>query len=62
LSGRARAAKRAIVDGAAGLVWAPGGLPKVVFDFVIDDDKIVEIDLVMDPDRVGEYEFVLLDR
>jgi RNA polymerase sigma-70 factor (ECF subfamily) len=62
LSGRARAAERAIVDGVPGLVWAPGGRPKVVFEFIIEHDKIVEIDLVMDPDRVAEYDLALLDR
>jgi RNA polymerase sigma-70 factor (ECF subfamily) len=61
LSGRARAAQLATVDGAPGLVWAPGGRPKVVFEFKIDNGKIVEIDLVMDPDRVVEYELELLD-
>ena len=34
-AGRARAAKPALVNGAAGLVWAPGGRPRVVFDFTI---------------------------
>src|SRR5437588_645109 len=31
-AGRARAAQPALVDGAVGLAWAPGGHPKAVFD------------------------------
>src|SRR2546430_10571024 len=34
-SGRARAAKLALVNGAIGIVWAPSGQPRVVFDFTI---------------------------
>ena len=37
--GRARAAQLARVDGGVGLVFAPGGKPFVVFDFVIDSDS-----------------------
>src|SRR5215212_4288010 len=34
-SGRARAARFALVDGAPGAVWAPGGRPRVVFGFKV---------------------------
>src|SRR5207244_10137579 len=30
-SGRAQGAKPALIDGEAGIVWAPGGAPQVVF-------------------------------
>jgi RNA polymerase sigma factor (sigma-70 family) len=60
-SGRARAARPALVDGIAGLVWAPGGEPRVVFDFTIVDDKIVEIEILADPERLRELD-VALDR
>jgi RNA polymerase sigma factor (sigma-70 family) len=60
-SGRARAARPALVDGVAGLVWAPGGEPRVVFDFTIVDDKIVEIEILADPERLRELD-VALDR
>ena len=33
--GRARVAQLALVDGAVGAVWAPGGRPRVVFGFTI---------------------------
>jgi RNA polymerase sigma factor (sigma-70 family) len=55
-SGRARAARVALIDGVAGLVWAPGGEPRVVFDFTIVDDKIVEIEILADPDRLRELD------
>jgi RNA polymerase sigma-70 factor (ECF subfamily) len=42
-SGRARGAQVALVDGVAGLVWAPGGRPRVVFGFTISHGKISEI-------------------
>ena len=60
-SGRARAAQPALVDGAAGLVWAQGGQPRVVFGFTITGGKIVGIELLADPDRLRQLELVLLD-
>jgi len=33
-----------------GLVWAVGGVPKVVFDFVVEDGRVVEIEMLSDPD------------
>jgi RNA polymerase sigma-70 factor (ECF subfamily) len=47
-SGRAQAAQLAMVDGHAGLVFAPGGQPFVVFDFVVENGRIVEISLIGD--------------
>ena len=60
-SGRARAAQPALIDGAVGLVWAPGGRPQVVFDLTIMEGKIVEIDLIADADRLGELDVATLD-
>ena len=59
-SGRARVAQPALVNGAAGAVWAPGGRPRVVFGFRIVRGKIVEIDLVADPERLRELELTIL--
>ncbi len=59
-SGRARAAKPALVDGSPGLVWAPGGKPRVVFGFRIADGKIIEIELVADPEHIGRLDLVIL--
>jgi RNA polymerase sigma-70 factor (ECF subfamily) len=59
-SGRARVAAPALIDGAAGAVWAPGGRPKVAFDFTITGDRITRIDLVMDPERLARLDVVIL--
>jgi len=59
-SGRARIAQPALVDGAAGAVWAPGGQPRVVFDFTIVGGKIVAIDLIADPASLDELDLAIL--
>ena len=60
-SGRATAAQLALVDGAAGAVWAPGGRPRVVFGFTVRRGKIVEIELLADPVRLGQLDLEFLD-
>ncbi|HET6566423.1 MAG TPA: sigma-70 family RNA polymerase sigma factor [Rhodothermales bacterium] len=60
-SGRAAAARLALVDGAVGAIWAPGGRPRVAFSFEITHGKIVGIDLVADPERLGRLELRMLD-
>ncbi len=58
--GRAAAAQVALVDGEPGLVWAPGGKPRVVFEFTIVEGRIRAIDLYADPARLGEMELAIL--
>jgi RNA polymerase sigma factor (sigma-70 family) len=60
--GRARGAQPAVVDGAAGAVWAVGGRPRVVFEFAIAGGRIVGIDLLSDPERLSQLDLELLDR
>ncbi len=60
-SGRARFAQPALVNGAVGAVWAPGGRPRVVFGFTITRGKIVDIDLVADPERLCQLDLVILN-
>ena len=60
-SGRARAARPALVNGGPGLVWAQRGRPTVVFGFTITHGKIVEIDLVADPERLRQLDLATLD-
>jgi RNA polymerase sigma factor (sigma-70 family) len=60
-SGRALVARPALLDGVAGAVWASGGRPRVVFDFTIARGKIVEIDLIADPERLGRLDLTILD-
>jgi len=56
-SGRAQAAQLAIVDGQAGLVFAPGGRPFVVFDFVVENARISEISLIADARSIKELDW-----
>ena len=59
-SGRARAARAALVGGAVGLVWTQQGEARMVFDFTIEDGKVVEIELIADPERIRELEPTVL--
>jgi RNA polymerase sigma factor (sigma-70 family) len=52
-SGRAQTARPALVEGAPGAVWAPGGRPRVAFGFTVTDGRIVAIDLLADPERLA---------
>jgi len=60
-SGRARAAKLALLDGFAGAVWAPGGRPRIVFGFTIEAGKIVEIELLANPEQLGRLDLAMVD-
>jgi len=59
-SGRARVAEPALLDGEVGAVWAPRGRPRVVFSFTITQGRIVEIELVADPERLRRLAPVVL--
>ncbi|HEY3479687.1 MAG TPA: sigma-70 family RNA polymerase sigma factor [Streptomyces sp.] len=59
-AGRAKAARPALIDGMAGLVWAPGGKPRVVFDFTIEDGRITAIDMLADPERLEGMDLEIL--
>ena len=58
-SGRARAAQPALVNGAPGLVWAPGGRPQAAMRFTIVRGKIVEIDLIADAEHIRQLDLVI---
>ena len=45
-----------------GLAWFQGDRPRVVFDFLVDGDRIVGIDLLADPGVLGEMELELVER
>jgi RNA polymerase sigma-70 factor (ECF subfamily) len=60
-SGRARDARLALVDGAVGLVWAPGGQPRVAFAITVAGGKIVAIEMVGDPARLRALDSITLD-
>jgi RNA polymerase sigma-70 factor (ECF subfamily) len=61
-SGRAEAARLALIDGAAGLAWAPGGQPRVIFTFTIFHEKIAAIDMTADPGRLRQLEVAIIER
>src|ERR671917_859275 len=53
LSGRARAARLVLVDGAPGAVWQLRGTPQVVFAFTVDDGVVTAIDLLAAPETLA---------
>jgi RNA polymerase sigma-70 factor (ECF subfamily) len=55
-SGGAKAARTALLDGLAGLVWVQGGTPKVAFDFTVAGGKVTHIEMIADDDVLGEIE------
>ena len=59
-SGRAQAAQLALINGVPGAVWAPRGIPRVVFGFTIRDGKVAEIELAADPDFINQLEIEIL--
>ncbi len=58
--GRAAAARAALVDGIINAVWAPGNTPRVVFQFTIVDGKIIELDLIANPERLQQMDVQIL--
>lgn len=60
-SGRVRATQPALIDGAAGAVWLVHGKPRVVFSFTITRGKIVEVDLLADPEHLRQLDLTILN-
>jgi len=61
-SGRAQAARLALVDGLAGLVWWQRGEPQVVFSFTVADGRITAIELLGNPDYLRDADLAPLER
>lgn len=57
-NGRALAARMALIDGHAGLIWAPGGKARMVFRFAFEGEVIVRIDLIAEPDSIAAMRIV----
>jgi RNA polymerase sigma factor (sigma-70 family) len=53
--------RRALINGAAGLVSSRGGRPFSVAAFAIRDGRIVEIDILADPARLARLDLTVLD-
>jgi hypothetical protein len=61
LSGGARGAVLALIDGLAGFVWAPGGQIRGVVQFTVSDGRVVAIDVTGDEERIRTLDVVTLD-
>ncbi len=60
-SANARFAEPALVDGAVGIIVAPEGRLALVLRFAVADEKITEIDIEADPNRLQGLELAVLD-
>ena len=60
-SGRALAARPALIDGVVGIVWAVNGRPKVAWDITISDGKILHIDMLAADDSLDGLDLTILD-
>jgi RNA polymerase sigma-70 factor, ECF subfamily len=60
-SARSRFGQLALVNGAPGLVMAPRGRLLVALAFTFSDEKISQIDVIADPDRLATLDLALLD-
>ena len=60
-SGRALAARPALIDGVVGVVWAVQGRPKVAWDLTISHGKIVHIDMLAASDSLDDLDLTILD-
>jgi RNA polymerase sigma-70 factor, ECF subfamily len=59
-SGRAQAARSALVNGAVGVVVAPRGKLLLVLNVTIEDGRILAIDAVADPERLSAVDIGVL--
>jgi RNA polymerase sigma-70 factor (ECF subfamily) len=60
-SARGRFTRPVLVNGAVGAVVAPAGRLMLVFNFSIDDGKVVEVDIIADPERLDQLDLAILD-
>jgi RNA polymerase sigma factor (sigma-70 family) len=60
-SERSRFAQPALVNGTVGVVVAPRGRLFLVIDLTVADDRITEIDVIADPERLRQLDLAVLD-
>ena len=60
-SARSRYGRVALVNGAPGLIMAPRGHLLIALAFTFSGDKISQIDVIGDPDRLAALDLALLD-
>jgi RNA polymerase sigma-70 factor (ECF subfamily) len=51
----------ALVDGAVGIILAPGGRLSRVLRFTIADGKIREVEIIVNPERLRNVDLAVLD-
>lgn len=59
--GRAQAAKPALIDGAAGIAVIMGGRLRIALNLTFTGDRIVGIEAVADPERLGRMDLAVLN-
>jgi RNA polymerase sigma factor (sigma-70 family) len=59
-SGRAKAARLALIDGRPGATWLLHGEPRAVFAFTVEDGRVTGIDLVYDRNALEGMEVELI--
>ncbi|WP_318207980.1 sigma factor-like helix-turn-helix DNA-binding protein [Streptomyces sp. SJL17-1] len=59
LAGQVSTARKALVDGAAGLAWPAEGDPRLVFAFTVLEGRITAIDALSDEDHLGRLKLQL---
>jgi RNA polymerase sigma-70 factor (ECF subfamily) len=60
-SGRAKAAQPALIDGEPGVVWAPRGRPKVVWDLTIVNGRIADIFMIAATETLDDLDVVIYE-
>jgi RNA polymerase sigma factor (sigma-70 family) len=60
-SGRAMGAQPALIDGTTGIVWAPGGQAKVVWEVTIVNNTITDIYMIAAAETLDEIDLVILE-
>lgn len=61
-SGGARAARTALLNGLAGLVWAQGGRTRVAFDFTVVSGRVTRIEMIADEEMLEDLRIELIGR
>ena len=60
-SGRARAARLALVNGVAGAVWTQGGQVRAAFTFTVAGGRIAAIEILFDPDHLRQLDVSIVN-
>ncbi|MBE1489932.1 sigma-70 family RNA polymerase sigma factor [Plantactinospora soyae] len=60
-AGRAPSARLALIDGAPGAVVVRGGQTRIAVSFIVTEGRIIGLDVVADPEQLGELDIALVD-